>query len=113
MNTPFSKPVNDPYSDFYNLIWSNPSNILWQAQAPGNYAPQFHELHHQSYPQFNGHSYDFPQYQSAPQQQYQVEPPPPMSSNFQEKILASQENFLEKMSKLVSKMTQAVQEMVN
>jgi hypothetical protein len=113
MNTPFSRPRNDSYFDSYNPAWSNQFNISWQAQAPTNYAPQFHELHHQSYPQFNGHSYDFHQYQSTPQQHYQVKPLPLMSSNFQEKMLASQENFLEKMSKLISKMSQAVEEMVN
>ena len=50
MNTLFSRPGNDIYSDSYNPTWSNQSNLLWQAQAPENYAPQFHELHHQSYP---------------------------------------------------------------
>jgi hypothetical protein len=44
---------NEPYCDFDHLGWSNQSNISWQAQAPENYAPQFHKLYHQAYPQFN------------------------------------------------------------
>jgi len=38
------------YSDSYDPGWSNQSNISWQAQAPENYAPQFHELYHQVEP---------------------------------------------------------------
>jgi len=68
INTLFSRMRNDPYSDSYNPAWSNQSNISWQAQALENYAPQFHELYHQAYPQFNDQSYS-PQYQATPQQQ--------------------------------------------
>jgi hypothetical protein len=57
MNTLFSRPRNEPYSDSYNPTWSNQSNISWQAQAPKNYVSQFHELYHQGYPQFNDQSY--------------------------------------------------------
>jgi hypothetical protein len=53
MNTQFSRPKNEPYCDSYNPGWSNQSNISWQAQALENYAPQFYELYHQTYPQFN------------------------------------------------------------
>jgi hypothetical protein len=67
--TSLSRPGNDNYFDSYNPTWSQQSNISWKAQDPGIHAPQFHGLQHQSYQQF----YD----QSAPQQQYQAEPPPP------------------------------------
>lgn len=39
---------------------------MWQAQALGSYALQFHELHNQLYSQFNDQSYYPPQYQSTP-----------------------------------------------
>jgi hypothetical protein len=55
MNTMFSRLRNDPYSNSYYLASSNQSNISWQAQVPKNYVPQFHELCHQAYPQFNDH----------------------------------------------------------
>jgi hypothetical protein len=51
MSKQFSRPRNEPYCNSYNPGWSNQSNILWQAQAPENYAPQFYELYHQAYPQ--------------------------------------------------------------
>jgi hypothetical protein len=66
MNRPFSRLGNDLYFDSYNPAWSNQSNLSWQAQAPRKYAPQCHELHHQSYLQFNDQSYS-PQYQATPQ----------------------------------------------
>jgi hypothetical protein len=72
--TSLSRPGNDNYFDSYNPTWSQQSNISWQAQDPGIHAPQFHGLQHQSYQQFYDHTYSC---QSAPQQQYQAEPPPP------------------------------------
>jgi hypothetical protein len=39
-------------SNFYNPDWSNHHDFSWQAQAMGHCAPQFHELHHLEYPQF-------------------------------------------------------------
>jgi hypothetical protein len=45
---------------------------LWQAQDPENYAPQFHELYHQTYPQFNDQSYS-PRYQATPQSNSDVQ----------------------------------------
>jgi hypothetical protein len=56
MNTNFSSPRYDSNSNFYNPNWSNHSNFSWQAQAMGNYAPQFQELHHSEYPQFDDQS---------------------------------------------------------
>jgi hypothetical protein len=48
MNTLFFRSRNDPYSDSYNPACSNKSNISWQAQSLENYAPQIHELYHQT-----------------------------------------------------------------
>jgi hypothetical protein len=54
MNTNFSSPGVDP--NFYNPDWSNHPDFSWQAQAMGNCTPQFQELHHPDYPQFDSHS---------------------------------------------------------
>jgi hypothetical protein len=56
MNTNFSRPSFDSNSNFYNSDWSNHSEFLWQTQATGNCAPQYHDLHHPEYPQFNHQS---------------------------------------------------------
>jgi hypothetical protein len=53
MNTNFSSLGLEANSNFYNLEWSNHSDLSWQAQAMGNYAPQFDELQHPKYPQFD------------------------------------------------------------
>jgi hypothetical protein len=63
MNTNFSSLGFNSNSNFYNPDWSNHSDFLWQAQAMGNCAPQFQELHHPEYLQFenqvlNNSSYD-------------------------------------------------------
>jgi hypothetical protein len=65
-------------NDFYSA-WSHKSHLSWQDQS-SNHTPQFHELFHQSYPQF----YE----QAAPQQQYQAEPLLPKSSHFKQNVLA-------------------------
>ena len=65
MNTSFSSPGCDSNSNFYNPNWSNQSDFSWQAQTTGNYAPQFQEVHHSDYPQFD-HQAQPPVYQ-APQ----------------------------------------------
>jgi hypothetical protein len=74
MNTYFSRPKNEPYCDSYNSGWSNQSNISWQAQAPKNYAPQFHELYHHAYPQFNDQAVYPPSNSHPPHQQWQSSP---------------------------------------
>jgi hypothetical protein len=56
MNTNFSSPGLDYGSNVYNPDWSNHSNFLWQAQAMGNCAPQYHDLHHPENLQFNHQS---------------------------------------------------------
>jgi len=87
MNTQFSRPRNDPYSDSYDLGWSNQSNISWQAQALENYAPQFHELYHQ------------------------VEPSPQLDSDFQDqmlKFMSNMEHTMKSQGKTVTSLTQAV-----
>jgi hypothetical protein len=86
MNTLFSILKNDTYSDSYNPAWSNQFNISWQAQAPKNYAPQFHGLYHQTYPQFNDQPYS-PQYQATPQQQSQATPSPQSDYDVQAQML--------------------------
>jgi hypothetical protein len=74
MNTQFSRPRNDPYSDSYDPGWSNQSNILWQSQAPENYAPHFDELYHQSYMQFNDQVAYPPSNYHPPHQKWQASP---------------------------------------
>ena len=59
MNTLFSRLGDDGYFDSYNPASSQQSKFSWQAQFPRNPAPQFHEPHHQSSPQFYGQSYSF------------------------------------------------------
>jgi hypothetical protein len=56
MNTNFSRLGSDSNSNFYNPDWRNHSDFSWQAQVAGNCAPQYHELHHPEYPQFNHQS---------------------------------------------------------
>jgi hypothetical protein len=56
MNTNFSSPGFDSNSNFYNGDWSNHSDFSWQAQAMGNCAPQFQELRHSEYSQFDDQS---------------------------------------------------------
>jgi hypothetical protein len=53
MNTNFSNLRYDSNSNFYNPDWSNQSDFSWSTQTTGNYAPQFQELHHSDYSQFN------------------------------------------------------------
>ena len=96
MNRPFSKPRNDLYFDSYNPAWSNQSNLLWQAQDPKKYAPQCHELHHQSYLQFNDQSYSL-KYQATPQQQYQAAPPLWSDSNFEDRMLKMMSDMTDRM----------------
>jgi hypothetical protein len=52
MNINFSSLGFGSNSIFYNPDWSNHPNFSWQAQAMGSCAPQFHELHHPEYLQF-------------------------------------------------------------
>jgi len=56
MNTNFSNPGFDSNSNFYNPDWSDHPDFSWQARAMGNCAPQFQELHHPDYPQFDNQS---------------------------------------------------------
>jgi hypothetical protein len=58
--------------------------ISWQAQAPENYAPQFHELHHQAYSQFNDQSYST---YHPPLQKSQATPYPQSNSDVQAQML--------------------------
>jgi len=74
INTQFSRPRNEPYCDSYHSGWSNESNISWQAQALENYAPQFRELYHQAYPQFNDQAVYPPSNFHPPHQQWQSSP---------------------------------------
>jgi hypothetical protein len=56
MNLNFSSPGFDANPNFYNPDWSNHPDFSWQAQAMGNCAPQFQELHHPDYSQFDSQS---------------------------------------------------------
>jgi ABC-type proline/glycine betaine transport system ATPase subunit len=60
-------------------------------------------LYHQAYLQFNDQSYS-PQYQATPQQQSEAEPPPPMSSDFQDQML----KFMSKMGQIINSQNQIV-----
>jgi hypothetical protein len=51
-NTNFLNPGFESNSNFYNPDWSTHLDFSWQALAMGNCTPQFHELHHPEYPQF-------------------------------------------------------------
>jgi hypothetical protein len=48
----FSRPANNPYSDYYDLGWRNHPNFSWQNQATGNSAHSVtnftikHFIHH-------------------------------------------------------------------
>jgi len=68
MNTNFSSLGFDSNSNFYNSDWSNHPNFSWEAQAMGNCASQFHELHHPEYPQFENQVLDPSSYNPLPQQ---------------------------------------------
>jgi hypothetical protein len=111
MNIPFSRLGNDLYFDSYNPTWSNRSNLSWQAQDLGKYVPQCHELHHQSYSQFNDQSYSL-QYQATPQQQYQATLPPRSDSNFEDWMLKMMSNMTDRIvdgiNGMVDKMTQTI-----
>ena len=102
MNTSFSRPGADNYFDTYNPTWSQQSNISWQAQDPGIHAPQFHGLQHQSYQQFYDHAYSF---QSAPQQQYLAEPPPP---DFSKELLETIKVLIKNIEQMTQNTRQAV-----
>jgi hypothetical protein len=52
MNTNFSSLGFESNSNVYNSDWRNHPNFSWQAQAMGNCAPQYHDLHHPEYSQF-------------------------------------------------------------
>jgi hypothetical protein len=104
-NTSLSRPGNNNYFDSYNPTWSQQSNLSWQAQFVGNLAPQFRGLQHQSYQQFYDHAYSF---QSAPQQQYQAEPPPPEVS---EELLETIRVLIKNTEQMTQNTRQAIEEM--
>jgi hypothetical protein len=56
MNPNFSSPGFNANPNFYNPDWSNHPDFSCEAQAMGNCAPQFQELHHPDYPQFDSQS---------------------------------------------------------
>jgi hypothetical protein len=56
MNSNFSSLGSDSNSNVYNSDWSNHPDFSWQAQAMGNHAPQYHELHHPEYLQLDDQS---------------------------------------------------------
>jgi hypothetical protein len=69
MNTSFSSPGFESDSNFYNLDWSNHSDLSWHAHATRNFALQSDGLHHPEYPQSDNpfsipSSYDYPPKQS-------------------------------------------------
>jgi hypothetical protein len=69
MNATFSRPRNDPHSNSYNPGWRNHPNFSWQAQANGNFAPQFNGLHNQAHSQSNTQFFQPPFNPRPPHQQ--------------------------------------------
>jgi uncharacterized coiled-coil protein SlyX len=67
MNTNFSSLGFDSNSNVYNSNWRNHPDFSWQAQAMRNYAPQYHELHHLEYSQFENQVFHPSPYDSLPQ----------------------------------------------
>jgi hypothetical protein len=67
MNINISSPGFESNSNFYNLDWSNHPDFSWQAQAIGNCAPQFYELHHLEYLQFENQVLHPESYDPLPQ----------------------------------------------
>jgi len=125
MNTQFSRPRNEPYCDSYHPGWSNQSNISWQAQAPENYAPQFHELYHHACPQFNDQAVYPPsnfhpphqQWQSSPycadfednwQPSSQATPSPQSNSDVQDQILKLMGEINQKLTQTVTPLSQTL-----
>jgi hypothetical protein len=115
MNTQFSRPRNEPYCDSDDPAWSSQSDISWQAQAPKNYAPQFHELYHQAYPQFNDQTAYLPSNFHPPHQQWQSFP---YCTDFEDNWEPSSQtapstqsgsDFQAQMLKLMGKINQAVE----
>jgi hypothetical protein len=56
MNSNSSSPGFESNSNFYNPDCSDYPDFSWQAQAMGNCAPQFQELHYPDCPQFDNQS---------------------------------------------------------
>jgi hypothetical protein len=70
MNTNSSSSGFESNSNIYTPNWSNHFEFSGQALATGNYALQFHELHHFEFSHFNNpssipSSYDYPPKQSS------------------------------------------------
>ena len=86
----------DSNPNFYNLDWSYQSNFSWSAQAIGNYAHQFDEVHHLDYPQFN-HQAHLSVYQSTTQVPQ----------------LAPQSSLEDKINALIQSNSQTIQELKN
>jgi hypothetical protein len=96
MNTNFSNLGFDSSSNFYNPDWSNHFDFSWQAQAMGNYAPQYHELHHPEYPQFN--------HQSSNPSSYNY---PAQELSFEDTV----KSFIQASSQNIQELNQTIQEL--
>jgi hypothetical protein len=105
MNINFSKPGFNSNSNFYNPAWSNHSNFSWQTQATGNYAPQYHELHHPEYPQFD-HQSSHPSSYNYPAQELSFE------DTVKAFIQASSQNIQE-LQKVTMSNSQIIQELTD
>jgi hypothetical protein len=70
----FSRLVNNPYSNYYDLGWRNHHNFSWQDQATRNSALECHEMHNQAYPQFNNQAFYPPSNFLPSYQQWQSTP---------------------------------------
>jgi hypothetical protein len=104
MNTSFSNSGCDSNFNFYNPDWSNQSDFTWSAQTIGNYAPQFQELRHSDYPQFD--------HQAQPSA-YQAPQPTPQSSleDMMKAFILSTENFMQRTDQAIQSNSRDIQEL--
>jgi hypothetical protein len=86
VNTDFSRPVNDLYSNTYNLGWRNHQNFSWRAQALGNLGPSL-GLHNQAHPLPPNQSYNYPPIIGPLNINTSQLLLPPKNSAFEEKVL--------------------------
>jgi hypothetical protein len=106
INTSFSNPGCDSNFNFYNPNWSNQSDFTWLAQATGNYAHQFDEVHHSDYLQFD--------HQAQPSA-YQTPQPAPQFSleEMMKAFMQSTNKFTRSTDKFVQATDRNIQELKN
>jgi hypothetical protein len=94
----FSNPGFDSNSNFYKPDCSNHFDFSRQAQATGNYAPQYHDQHHPEYQQFNNQS-SHPSSYNYPVQELSLED--------------TLKAFIQTSSQIIQELNQSTQELKN